>query len=122
MVVDVCQMYSPKFLNNILDMESQMNGIAVIRPSFFLLDTLIDNLSALSHSVNFANSQFNVAIIVFIFVPSIRTVVSSANSMENKFSDTLAKSLIYKINNKGPSMDPCGTTCVIGMVADKVSL
>ena len=33
MVVDVCQMYSPKFPNNILDMESQMNGIAVIRPS-----------------------------------------------------------------------------------------
>ena len=47
---------------------------------------------------------------------------SSANSMENKFSDALAKSLIYKMNNKGPSMDPCGTPCVIGMVADKVSL
>ena len=69
-----------------------------------------------------ANSQFNAAIIELIFVPSIRTVVSSANSMENKFSDTLAKSLIYKINNKGPSMDPCGTPCVIGMVADEVSL
>ena len=77
---------------------------------------------ALSHSVNLPNSQFNVAIIVLIFVPSIRTVVSSANSMENKFSDTLAKSLIYKINNKGPSMDHCGTPCVIDMVADKVSL
>ena len=62
------------------------------------------------------------AIIVLIYVPSVRTVVSSANSMENKFSDTLAKSVIYKINNKGPSMDPCGTPCVIGMVADKVSL
>ena len=42
--------------------------------------------------------------------------------MENKLSDTLAKSLIYKINNNGPSMDPCGTPCVIDMVADKVSL
>ena len=29
MVVDVCQMHSPKFPNNILDMESQMNGIDV---------------------------------------------------------------------------------------------
>ena len=48
--------------------------------------------------------------------------MSSANSVENKFSDTLDKSLIYKINNKGPSMDPCGTPCVIDMVADKVSL
>ena len=84
--------------------------------------TLIDNLLALGHSVNLTNSQFNAAIIVLIFVPSNRTVVSSANSMENKFSDTLAKSLIYKINNKGPSMDPCATPCVIGMVADKVSL
>ena len=77
------------------------------------MDTLIYNLLVLSHSVNLANSQFNVAIIVFIFMPSIRTVVSSANSMENRFSDTLAKSLKYKINNKGPSMDPCGTPCVI---------
>ena len=86
------------------------------------MDTLIDNLLALSHSVNLASSQFKVAITVLIFVHSIRTVVSSANSMENKFSDTLAKSLIYKINNKRPSMDPCGTPCVIGMVADNVSL
>ena len=37
--------------------------------------------------------------------------------MENKFSDILAKSLIYKINNKGPSMDPYGTPSIIGMVA-----
>ena len=48
--------------------------------------------------------------------------MSSAYSMENKFSDTLATSLIYTINSNGPSMDPCGTPCVIGMVADKVSL
>ena len=34
MVVDVCQMHYPKFPNNILDMESQINDIAVIRPSF----------------------------------------------------------------------------------------
>ena len=86
------------------------------------MDILIDNLLVLSHSLNWANSQFNVAIIVLICVPSIRTVVSSANRMEKKFSDSLANSLIYKINNKGPSMDPCGTPCVIGMVADKVSL
>ena len=79
------------------------------------MDTLIDNLLALGHSVNLANSQFDVTIIVLIFVPSIRTVVSSAYSMENKFYDALAKSLIYKINKKGPSMDPCGTPCVIGM-------
>ena len=32
------------------------------------------------------------------------------------------RALIYKINNKGPSMAPCGTPCVIAMVADKVSL
>ena len=48
--------------------------------------------------------------------------MSSANSMENKFSDTLAKSLIYKLNSKGPSMGPWGTPCIIGMVVDKVSL
>ena len=46
----------------------------------------------------------------------------SANCIKYKFSDTLAKSLIYKINSKSPGMDACGTPCVIGMVADKVSL
>ena len=34
MVVDVCQMYYPKFPNRILDMGSQMKRIAVILPSF----------------------------------------------------------------------------------------
>ena len=28
-----CQVHSPKFPNNLLDMGSQMNGIAVIKPS-----------------------------------------------------------------------------------------
>ena len=69
-------------------------------------DTLIDNLLALSQSVNLANSEFNEVIIEFTCVPSIRIVVSSANSILNNFSETPAKSLIYKMNNKGPNMDP----------------
>ena len=60
-----------------------------------VLDTLIDNLLALSQSVNLANSEFNEVIIEFTCVPSIRIVVSSANSIVNNFSETPAKSLIY---------------------------
>ena len=32
--------------------------------------------------------------------------------MANKFSDTLAKSLIYKINSTGPSIDSCGNDMI----------
>ena len=41
--------------------------------------------------------------------PSINTLVSSANKIENNKSDDLEKSLALKINNRGPNIDPCGT-------------
>ena len=48
---------------------------------------------------NLTNSEFNEVFIKFTCVPSIRIVVSSANSVVNYFSETPAKSLIYKMNN-----------------------
>ena len=39
-------------------------------------------------------------------VPSMNTLVSSANNMENNRSDALEKSFMYKMNSRGPSMDP----------------
>ena len=36
----------------------------------------------------------------------MNTLVSSANSIENNYSDALEKSLIYKMIRRGPSIDP----------------
>ena len=71
-----------------------------------ILNTLIDILWTLRHSVNLAKSEFNEVIIEFTCMPSIRIVVSSANSIVNNFSETPTKSLIHKMNNQGPNMDP----------------
>ena len=52
----------------------------------------------------------------------MKTPVSFANSIENSKSDELEKSLIYNMNRGGPSMDPCGTPCVISFLSDLQSL
>ena len=66
-------------------------------------DTLFDQLLVLSHSVNLAISHYK-EILWQIFV------------------DTHAKSLTYKINSKGLSIGTWGIRCIIGIVANKVSL
>ena len=33
----------------------------------------------------------------------------SANKIENNKSDDLEKPLTWRINNRGPNIDPCGT-------------
>ena len=50
------------------------------------------------------------------------TLVSSANSIENSKSDDLEMLLIYNMNRRGPSTDPCGTPCVISFLSDLQSL
>ena len=37
-------------------------------------------------------------------------LVSSANSTEKQYSETLVKSFIDNKNSMGPSIEPCGTT------------
>ena len=54
--------------------------------------------------------------------PSINTLVSSANKIENNKSDDLAKSLTLRINNRGPNIDPCGTPCVMFLMLDLIPL
>ena len=64
------------------------------------------NLFDLSHLSTFTNSVFMSFMILLYAVPSINTLVSSAINMENNRSDALEKSFMYKMNSKGPSMDP----------------
>ena len=54
--------------------------------------------------------------------PFIKTLVSSANRIENRLWDAVDKSLTYKMNNKGPSTEPCGIPHVIDLSSDLVSL
>ena len=55
---------------------------------------LIVNLLDLNHLSTFSNSRFMSFIILLYEVPSMNTLVSSANSIENNKSDDLEKSLI----------------------------
>ena len=64
------------------------------------------NLFDLSHLSTFTNSIFMSFMILLYVVPSMNTLVSSANNMENNRSDALEKSFMYKMNSRGPSMDP----------------
>ncbi len=51
-------------------------------------------------------------------------LVSSANSIRNTLSDTVARSLICIKNSCGPNFELCGTphTCTIFKVIDRASL
>ena len=53
---------------------------------------LTDNLFDLSHLSNFTKSVFMSFMIQLYAVPSMNTLVSSANSMQNNKSDPLEKS------------------------------
>ena len=54
---------------------------------YFLM--LTDNLFDLSHLATFSNSVFMSFMILLYAVPSMNTLVSSANSIENNKSDAL---------------------------------
>ena len=74
-------------------------------------DFLIFNVSLLaaSQTVNFASSVLRIPITSSILLPSMKSLVSSANRIENNLSDTLGRSLMQIKKNSGPKTDPCGT-------------
>ena len=54
--------------------------------------------------------------------PSISTLVSSANKIDNNKSDDLEKSLTLEINKKGPKIAPCSNPCVMFLMLDLMPL
>ena len=83
----------------------------VVMVDHFILYFYIFNVSLLaaSQTVNFANSVLRIPITSSIFLPSMKTLVSSANRIENNLSDTLGRSLMQIKKNSGSKTDPCGT-------------
>ena len=83
-------------------------------------DFFIFNVSLLtaSQTVNFASSVLRIPITSLIFLPSMKTLVSSANRIENNLSDTLGRSLMQIKKNSGPKTDPCGTPQVTDFEVD----
>ena len=73
---------------------------------------------AASQTVNFASSVLRIPITSSICLPSMKTLVSSANRIENNLSDTLGRSLMQIKKNSGPKTDPCGTPQVIFFEVD----
>ena len=97
---------------DIINIQIQINFLflfLILNNNTFVLIILSDNLFTFNQSYSllilnlilFFNSKIDV-------IEKIK-VVSSANKTDLKVSDIFGRSLIYKINNNGPSTDPCGT-------------
>ena len=71
---------------------------------FFFIFTV--NLFAFNHLVTFSSSLFNVLINFEYSVPSRKTLVSSAKSIENNNVDQREKSFMNKMKSKGPRIKP----------------
>ena len=74
---------------------------------FFVLS---DNLFTLNHSFIFCSSKFALEKRVLMFLSEINRFVSSAKIVVPKASERFFRSLMYKINNNGPRIDPWGRT------------
>ena len=89
------------------------------------LDLFSDNLFICNHSITLESSALIKYSLVCILFPKdfklLNSVVSSAYIINLNILLALEKSLIYMINNKGPSIEPCGTPIVIGRISDLVS-
>ena len=55
----------------------------------------------------------------FTFASEYKIFVSSANNTNLRIFDTLHISLMYKMNNLGPSTEPCGTPHATPRVLDE---
>ena len=84
-----------------------------------------DNLFIFNHSMTLESSAFIKYSLVSILFPKyaklLNNVVSSAYIINLNILLASEKPLIYVINNKGPSIEPCGTPTVIGRTSDFVS-
>ena len=72
-----------------------------------------DNLLAANQITTLFNSQFIHFTNSSVFLPFKNMLVSSANRIGNRMSDTLQISLTYNKNKRGPKIEPCGTPQVI---------
>ena len=63
----------------------------IMKFDFFIFNV---SLLAASQTVNFASSVLRIPITSSIFLPSMKTLVSSANRIENNLSDTLGRSCV----------------------------
>ena len=88
--------------------------------SFFYIFTV--NLFAFNHLVTFSSSLFNVLINFKYSVPSRKTLVSSAKSIENNNVDEREKSFMNNIKSKGPRIEHRGTPDSTNFTSDVAPL
>ena len=91
------------------------------------LAAFIDNLFIFSHSFTFDSSlliELHRSMLTFRSANAFKVldkVVSSAYMIRLHILVALGKSLMYRTNNNGPKIDPCGTPDFIGNVFDLIS-
>ena len=97
-----------RFICLVLDLKNSIN---------LVLSGCRTSLLTRKNSQIFQNSILAIAINSLIFVCVNSSVVSSANSKERNFEDK-GRSLMCKINSKGPKIEPCGTPVMLCLTAD----
>ena len=80
-----------------------------------------DNLLAFNQIDSLFNSSFRVSSNLSRFLSFATTLVSSAYNIVQR-CDTLHMSFMQIINNRGPSIDPCGTPQLIDNTFDSTPL
>ena len=81
-----------------------------------------DNLLAANQVWNLFNSSETVLHKSFILSAVQKILVSSANIIRSVTFEILHISLIYRINNFGPSIEPCGTPHITSCNSDFIPL
>ena len=63
----------------------------------------------MNHVFSLSSSVLTTSFRFYTFASEYKIFVSSANNTNLRSFDTLHISLMYKMNNLGPSTEPCGT-------------
>jgi len=80
---------------------------------YFVLLALIEILLLANQLLTFVSSVFVIFCILSSLLKDRERVLSSANKVNLNKSLALGRSLIKIKNSSGPSVEPCGTPCVI---------
>ena len=80
-----------------------------------VFDQFKDNLLTPNYSFNLSSSLLTIILSWTMSLPEQKIFVSSAKRMNFNTGETLQMSLMYSINNFGPSIEPWGTPHITGL-------
>src|SRR6218665_1640501 len=89
---------------------------------YFVLSKFKESLLTKNQSLIFNNSSLIIRTSSPQDAWELKTLVSSANNIKYKVGEIFVRSLMYRMNSKGPRLDPWGTPQFIQLRSDHVPL